>query len=217
MSPLLVAGGAALAWLLAACGLPVPLLPSTVLFALAAFAVTLAALLCALDANARLLHARDEPAGNCRLFQLDRLLNLVGAGQVPRLVQPSSSGGVSRLSSPFLTRRVRPGHQRSLSACLGQLHSQCASSSTGLAGSASSLFDQTGDSYSGHPRIDQELRELLNLILRDYVYSWYSPFSANHEFVGELRTLLQVRKKFRLAEKCFLHWKEKKLLKNNSD
>lgn len=151
---------------------------------------SIAAVFFALDANARDAERVDLWYTN-RLFDLQNRITLIDPNQLARLLHcgsqvittlssPSLIGSAcgARLPSPFPVKR-KPflTHQRSLS--------------NGQVGPALPV-DLKHDIFTGHTKIDEQIRDLLGLLLRDYVYSWYSPLSHNHEFVNELRILLQI-------------------------
>jgi hypothetical protein len=154
------------------------------IFLTAATLLALSAIFLALDANARDAE-RVDLWGTNRLFDLQAKITLIDPKQLarllplPSLLQPTVSPSIAnRISSPFPVRR-KPlfGHQRSLSN---------GSSNPSLP------VDLKNDVFTGHAKIDEQLRDLLGLLLRDYVYSWYSPLSHNHEFVNELRSFIAI-------------------------
>lgn len=128
----------------------------------------------ALEVNARDLTQLDYFRNN-KLFELREEISLICRDDFARTSYFNCLSSSASRSSPIqqMINKKQNCYQQRYASTLSEYDSKC------------------GEAYTGDAKIDEQINDLINLVLRDYVHSWYSSVSSNQEFVGELRLVLQ--------------------------
>lgn len=141
-----------------------------IIFLLTLILLSILAVILSLEVNSRDLKELNYFQNN-KLFDLDNEINLIGKDSFSRTSLFNCLNSFSFKSSPIhqLIHRKQSSYQKF------------------------NLNDdnKSNETYTGDSKIDEQINDLINLILRDYIYSWYSSLSSNQEFVNELRIVLQ--------------------------
>lgn len=149
-------------------------LANFLLFIVTSVFVSVLAVCLALEANARDLTQLDHFKNN-RLFDLAEEIRLICRDDFASTAYFNCLSSSASRSSP-IQQMINKKHN-----CYQQRYA-----------SALSEYDShDGEAYTGDAKIDEQINDLINLLLRDYVHSWYSSVSSNQEFVNELRLVLQ--------------------------
>jgi len=143
-----------------------------ILFLITGLLVILLAIYLALEVNTRDLIEIDYFKNNI-LFDLNEEINLISRNDFKRTSYFNCLSSSNSKTSPLqqLFNRKQMNFQQKYTALNDE--------------------NRSNETYTGDAKIDEQINDLINLVLRDYVYSWYSNLSSNQEFINELKLILQ--------------------------
>lgn len=143
------------------------------MFLITSLLIVILAIYLALEVNTRDL-AELNYFKNNQLFDLNEEISLIGKEDFQRTSFFNCLSSISPKTSPVqqLFNRKQTNYQQKYN-------------------NLNNDENRSNETYTGDAKIDEQINDLINLVLRDYVYSWYSNVSSNQEFINELKLVIQ--------------------------